>query len=69
MDHLPEVLTAQNIADYLQINVRRIYDQFQLKEAAGGIPHYTVGKQKRVDKADFIKWKESSKQAKADRTY
>lgn len=54
--HLPEVLTARDIADFLRVNVRRVYDNLQLKPTAGGIPHVRIGKQMRIQKSDFIAW-------------
>ncbi|QYR20834.1 helix-turn-helix domain-containing protein [Paenibacillus sp. sptzw28] len=61
LDDLPEILTAQHIADYLGVSRRRVYEHFQLKAEAGGIPNFSFGNSKRVDKADFIRWKESQK--------
>ncbi|WP_134705136.1 helix-turn-helix domain-containing protein [Ammoniphilus sp. YIM 78166] len=62
---LPEVLTAQHIASYLHISRRRVYELFQMSEAAGGIRNFDVGNSKRVDKQDFIRWMESRKEEKA----
>lgn len=70
VDELPEVLTAQNIADHLQIGRNTVYTLFQMAPKAGGIPNYEIGYgkkvSKRVDKNDFIRWKESQKQRKND---
>lgn len=65
LSELPEVLTAQNIADYLVISRRRVYELFQLKPSAGGIPNFDIGASKRVEKKDFIKWIEARKSEKA----
>lgn len=65
---LPEILTAQNIADYLSISRRRVYELFQLKPNYGGIPNFEIGLSKRVDKNDFMAWIEAKKQAKAEKT-
>jgi excisionase family DNA binding protein len=59
IDDLPEVLTAQHIAEYLTISRRRVYELFQMPEAAGGIPNFDIGYSKRVRKTDFLKWIES----------
>lgn len=71
LDSMPEVITAQNIADYLGISRRRVYEFFQLKPEAGGIPNFEIGfnkrSSKRAEKADFIKWIEARKQAKVER--
>jgi excisionase family DNA binding protein len=61
LEDLPTVLTAQDIAKYLRINVRRVYDNLQLKPSAGGIPHVRIGKQMRIQKSDFIVWMDQQK--------
>lgn len=61
LDELPEVLTAQDIADFLRVNVRRVYDNLQLKPQAGGIPHVRLGKQMRIEKTDFVSWMDTQK--------
>lgn len=65
-DDLPDVLTAQHIADYEGISRRRVYELFQLKPAYGGIPNYEIGTSKRVEKTDFAEWRQVRKQAKFD---
>lgn len=55
-DALPDTLTAQHIADYLQISRRRVYELFQLHKEHGGIPNFEIGFSKRADKSDFKKW-------------
>jgi excisionase family DNA binding protein len=64
MNELPEILTAQNIATYLGISRRRVYELFQLKPKAGGIPNFEIGLSKRVEKRDFLQWIEARKKAK-----
>ena len=51
-----EFLTAQDIADLLRISRLRVYELFRLNPKYGGIPHYTIGASKRVEKKDFEKW-------------
>jgi hypothetical protein len=58
IDQIVDVLEQSRLTSYIPI-----YDFFQLSEEAGGIPHYTVGKFKRIDKTDSIKWKEFSTNA------
>lgn len=58
---LPDLLTAQNVADYISISRRRVYELFQLPVERGGIPCITIGTTKRVDKRDLIKWLEAKK--------
>lgn len=53
---LPDILTAQDIAEYLVISRRRVYELFQLHPDHGGIPNFDIGFSKRVQKEDFIKW-------------
>ena len=56
LESMPEILTAQHIADYLKLSRRRVYELFKLKPAAGGIPNFDIGFSKRVDKHDFTEW-------------
>jgi len=65
---LPDILTAQHISDYLSISRRRVYELFQLKPEAGGIPNLDIGASKRVDKQDFLNWIDARKQAKAKKS-
>ena len=60
-EDLPDLLTAQNIANYISISRRRVYELFQLPVEEGGIPCIEIGKSKRVDKRDLFKWLESKK--------
>lgn len=70
LDELPDTLTAQNIADHLQIARNTVYTLFQVSPSHGGIPNYEIGYgkkvSKRVDKIDFLNWKETQKQRKAE---
>lgn len=63
-DQLPAVLTAQDIADYLKISRRRVYELFQRSEESGGIRNYEIGFTKRVDIEDFFAWLEKKKDQK-----
>lgn len=65
METLPEILTAQQISDYLVISRRRVYELFQLKPSAGGIPNFDIGFSKRVHKQDLVEWIEGRKRDKA----
>jgi len=65
MDQLPDILTAQNIADYLGISRRRVYELFQMTPEHGGIPNFDIGFSKRVRKEDFLLWIERKVQAKS----
>jgi excisionase family DNA binding protein len=60
-ESLPDTLTAHQIAQFLGISRRRVYELFQLHPEFGGIPNFEIGASKRVDKADFKKWIEQLK--------
>lgn len=66
-DELPDILTAQNIADYLHISRRRIYELFQINETSGGIPNLDIGASKRVKKETFKRWLAAREQEKAEK--
>lgn len=63
-DSLPDTLTAMHISQFLQISRRRVYELFQISDEKGGIPHYSIGASKRVDKVDFKNWVSKRKQIK-----
>ena len=65
INDLPEILTAQNIADYLGISRGRVYKLFQLKTEFGGIPNFEIGLSKRAEKKDFLLWIDAKKKEKA----
>jgi excisionase family DNA binding protein len=56
LDVFPEILTAQNIADYLHISRRRVYELMKLSPDHGGIPSIEIGITKRVRKETFETW-------------
>lgn len=58
---MQNILTAQNIADYLQISRKRVYELMALSPKHGGIPSFSVGKSRRVERADFERWIASRK--------
>jgi len=62
MAELPEILTAQNIADYLSITRKTVYELFKRNPDHGGLPCFNIGTSKRVDKDDFCKWLDQRKQ-------
>lgn len=55
-DSLPDTLTAQHIAEFLSISRRRVYELFQTNVEHGGIPNFSIGTSKRVEKLDFKQW-------------
>ncbi len=60
-EQLPAIMTAADIAGYLKISRRRVYEFLLLDPAQGGIRHAKFGASKRVEREDFIKWVESQK--------
>lgn len=57
IEDLPQILTAQQISDYLHISRRRVYELMDLQE----FPVICIGASKRVDKADFKSWLQAKK--------
>lgn len=55
-ESLPDTLTAEHISQFLGISRRRVYELFQIPLKQGGIPAFTIGASKRVEKADFKMW-------------
>lgn len=51
-----KILTAQDIADWLRISRRRVYELMDLKPEFGGIPNFSVGTSRRVLKEDLETW-------------
>jgi hypothetical protein len=56
LDKLPEIITAQNISDYLHISRNRVYELMKLSPEHGGIPVISIGFTKRVRKETFEMW-------------
>lgn len=61
-DELPDVLTAQDIADYEKVSRTRVYELFDLSPKCGGIPNYSIGISRRVEKGDFDLWRKKRKE-------
>lgn len=61
-DSLPDTLTAEHIAQFLGISRRRVYELFQIHVNHGGIPNFSIGASKRVDKEDFKQWRNNLKE-------
>ena len=66
-EELPEILTAQDIANYLRISRGSVYDLMKLNLEQGGILSFSIGLTKRVEKKDFFDWIEVRKQEKAQK--
>lgn len=70
LTELPDMLTPQQVADYLNRSLRRTYDLLHLNPKYGGIPCFsTSGRKSRiqVEKKDFIAWIESRKKAQVSK--
>lgn len=61
MSDLPNILTAKDIARYLRLAPNTVYGLMDVKPEHGGIPCFSVGKSRRVERADFEKWLRSKK--------
>ncbi len=64
IETLPDILTAQQISEYLGISRRRVYELFQTKPDYGGIPNFAIGPSKRVEKSDLLAWIDRRKKDK-----
>ncbi|MEK0313705.1 helix-turn-helix domain-containing protein [Cohnella sp. 56] len=67
LEDLPDVCTPQMAASYLGVSRQYIYELCQLTPALGGLPSYQIGKNRRIEKEDLLKWKEARRQEGADR--
>ena len=65
LDSLSDILTAQDIANYLKISRGSVYELFKLNPEQGGIPNIAIGLSKRVEKVDFLSWIKSKKKGKS----
>lgn len=63
-ESLPDTLTAHQIAKFLGISRRRVYELLQLHEDRGGIPNFSIGASKRIEKSDLQQWVKNKKKAK-----
>lgn len=62
MEDLPRILTAQDIADFLRIGRKRVYELMDLAPDHGGIPNFSVGRSRRVEREEFKRWIEQRKE-------
>lgn len=56
LEELPDIMTPQQVADYLGIARRRVYEFCQTKPAYGGLPSFTLGASRKIKKASLIDW-------------
>ena len=62
---LPEYLTAKQLADFLGISRKKIYQLFQTPSVYGGIRSFKMGATNKVNKDDLINWILNKKKEKA----
>lgn len=56
LEDMPDLITADDIANYLGIHRDTVYHLLKLKPDYGGIKNFKVGALYRIFKVDFIKW-------------
>lgn len=66
-EDLPDVCTPQIAASYLGASRQFIYELCQLSPELGGLPSYLIGRNRRIDKEDLLRWKEARRQEGAAR--
>lgn len=60
-EQLPAIMTAADVAGYLKISRRRVYEFLLLDPEQGGIRHAEIGQTKRIERVDFLDWFENQK--------
>lgn len=63
LEELPDVLTADVLAEFLSLSKRRVYELMDISDDHGGIPCLRIGRSKRVLKADLLEWLNKRKEA------
>ncbi|WP_248548976.1 helix-turn-helix domain-containing protein [Paenibacillus odorifer] len=61
VEDLPDVCSPQICADFLGVSRNRIYELCQLSPEVNGIPSYTIGGSRKIDKSDLLLWKEAQR--------
>lgn len=56
LEELSDILTPQQVADYLGISRRGIYEFCLLNPTDGGLPSFTVGASRKIKKTSLIDW-------------
>ena len=64
LDEIPDVMVAQDIADYMHISRYKVYGLMKTSPEYGAIPCFGSGRSVRCMKADFVQWLELQKQAR-----
>lgn len=60
-DELPDILSAQLIANYLGLSRSTVYSLLDVRPDSGGIPNFSIGNSRRVDKREFSVWLDQKK--------
>jgi len=56
VEDLPDIMTPQMVADFVGISRRRVYEYCRLPKSQGGLPSFTIGSSRRIEKADLVDW-------------
>lgn len=66
LEDLPELMTPQEIADYMELDRWTVYQMMKIPRDKGGIPNFPLSDaknaSKRTVKRDFIHWIEQKSQ-------
>lgn len=66
-EELPDVCSPQIAADFLGLSRDTIYELCQLSMQCGGIPSYTIGASRKIDREDLLIWKKNLKENQVKR--
>lgn len=61
LDNLPDIMSPQQVADYVGINRGRVYLFCSISPEAGGIKSFTVGNSRKIEKKALLAWIEAQK--------
>ncbi|OMF47753.1 hypothetical protein [Paenibacillus amylolyticus] len=60
LEELPEIMTPQEIADYMGLDRYAVYEMMKIPKHLGGMPNFPLGNgkrpHKRTLKRDFVAW-------------
>lgn len=56
LESLPDIITPQQVANYLQISRKSVYELLSLNPDHGGISSFKIGNSRRVERVDFEDW-------------
>ncbi|BFH14544.1 hypothetical protein J6TS7_44490 [Paenibacillus dendritiformis] len=62
IEDLPDILTPQQVADYLGISRKKVYELCQIKPDYGGLKSFLIGKSRKIEKMTLLLWLESLKE-------